>query len=491
MHPPTPRTAGTPPAAPVAALHDLRHPPTPLLWRAVLLAVAAGIGIGSYFARESLGPSAGPRAQAGLGALCFITLAAAFSTNLRAVNWRTIGMGVVLQVLLAWVVLRNEPVREAFRATANAATKLLDYANDGAKFVFGPLADPPVLERALGKNNGFIFAFMVLPPIIFISSFFTVLYYFGVLQWVVRVMAKIMMYLLGTSGAESLSVSASVFMGQTEAPLIVKPFVARMTRSELLSLMVSGMAHVSGSIMVVYILYGAEPVAILTTVVMACPCSLYLTKLLLPETGRPETAGDARPPVVEKAYVNAIDAAAAGASDGLRLALNVAAMLIAFLAFIALVNGLLGLLDTAWVMGRSWWPSAWVLPEHMSLEWIFGQLFAPVAYLIGVDPAETHKVGSLLGTKLVANEHVAYITLTKDPAFKGLLSPRTFMLTTFALTGFANFSSIGIQIGGIGGIAPDRRHDLAKLGIRALFGGFLVTIINAAVAGTLVPVNTP
>jgi CNT family concentrative nucleoside transporter len=222
---------------------------------------------------------------------------------------------------------------------------------------------------------------------------------------------------------------------------------------------------------------------------MACPCSLYLTKLLLPETGHPETAGDARPPKVERTYVNAIDAAAAGAGDGLRLALNVAAMLIAFLAFIALFNGLLAQFDTARIMSFSWWPAAWTLPEHLSLEWIFGQLFSPVAFLMGVDPSETHKVGSLLGTKLVANEHVAYIELTKNPAFKGMLSPRTFMLTTFALTGFANFSSIGIQIGGIGGIAPERRHDLAKLGTRALFGGFLVTLINAAVAGILIDVN--
>ncbi|HEX4592059.1 MAG TPA: nucleoside transporter C-terminal domain-containing protein [Gemmataceae bacterium] len=480
------------PAPPVVAVQDLRHPPTPLLWRALILAAAGGIGAGAYFARESLDPSTGPRVQAGLGALCFLTLAAAFSTNLRAINWRTIGMGIALQLITAWVVLKNEPVRNAFKVAAGAATTLLDYANYGAKFVFGPLADPPVLEKALGPGNGFIFAFMVLPPIIFISSFFTVLYYFGVLQWVVRIMAKVMMYLLGTSGAETLSVSASVFMGQTEAPLIVKPFVARMTRSELLSLMISGMAHVSGGIMAVYIGYGAEPVAILTTVVMACPCSLYLTKLLMPETGHPETRGDARPPVVEKAYVNAIDAASAGAADGLRLALNVAAMLIAFLAFIALFNGLLAQFDTARLMSLAWWPSTWVLPEHLSLEWMFGQLFSPVAFLMGIDPADTHRIGSLLGTKLVANEHVAYITLTKTAAYadlRNLADPharRTLMLVTFALTGFANFSSIGIQIGWIGGIAPDRRHDLAKLGTRALFGGFLVTLINAAVAGMMI-----
>jgi concentrative nucleoside transporter, CNT family len=482
------------PAPPAVASHEIRHPPTPILWRALILAATAGIGAGSYFARESLDPATGPRVQAGLGALCFVTLAAAFSTNLRAVSWRTIGMGIFLQLVTAWIVLNSEYVQQAFRVAGDAAQTLLSYSDKGAQFVFGPLATHESLEAAFGKNNSFVFAFMVLPPIIFISSFFTVLYYFGVLQLVVRVMAKVMMYLLGTSGAETLSVSASVFMGQTEAPLIVKPFVPRMTRSELLTLMVSGMAHVSGGIMAVYLKYGAEPVAIITTVVMACPCSLYLAKLLMPETGLPETRGDARPPVVEKVHVNAIDAAAAGASDGLRLALNVAAMLIAFLAFIALVNGLLGQLDTAWLQSQVWWPAAWALPEHLSLEWIFGQVFSPVAFLMGVDPAETHQVGSLLGTKLVANEHVAYISLTKDPAFAALRNlndphmKRVFMLTTFALTGFANFSSIGIQIGGIGGIAPERRHDLAKLGSRALFGGFLVTIINAAIAGAFLPV---
>src|SRR5262245_18614564 len=260
-------------------------------------------------------------------------------------------MGSALQLVTALVVLHSETVQWWFKAAGEAARTLLGYSDKGAQFVFGPLADREALGKAFGPNNAFVFGFMVLPPIIFISSFFTVLYYFGVLQLVVRIMAKIMMYLLGTSGAETLSVSASVFMGQTEAPLIVKPCVPRMTRSELLSLMVSGMAHVSGGIMAVYISYGAEPVAILTTVVMACPCSLYMAKLLMPETALPETRGDARPPAVEKAHVNAIDAAAAGAADGLRLALNVAAMLIAFLAFIALLNGLLGLLSTTWLQG--------------------------------------------------------------------------------------------------------------------------------------------
>jgi CNT family concentrative nucleoside transporter len=281
-------------------------------------------------------------------------------------------------------------------------------------------------------------------------------------------MARVMMYLMGTSGAETLSVAANVFMGQTEAPLIVKPFVPRMTRSELLALMGSGMAHISGGMMAVYISYGADPVAILTTCVMACPCSLYLTKLVMPEAGKPETAGTA-PIHAGTHYVNVIDAAAAGVKDGLWLALNVAAMLIGFLAFIALFDAMLGL----------------IVPG-LRLEAIFGRVFAPVAFLIGVDPADTKNVGTLLGMKLAANEHVAYLKLKEwKAAGETYLSARSQILSVYALTGFANFASVGIQLGGIGSIAPGRRADLARLGMWALFVGFLATLINAAVAGVL------
>jgi CNT family concentrative nucleoside transporter len=256
-------------------------------------------------------------------------------------------------------------------------------------------------------------------------------------------------------------------MGQTEAPLIVKPFVPRMTRSELLALMASGMAHISGGMMAVYISYGADPVAILTTCVMACPCSLYLTKLVYPEAGRPVTAGTAAI-TVETPYVNVIDAAAAGVKDGLWLALNVAAMLIAFIAFIALFDIILGGVYTG-----------------LTLDRIFGWVFSPVAFLIGVEPAECGKVGNLLGIKLAANEHVAYLKLKEWKAMTDYLSPRSQLLAVYALTGFANFASVGIQLGGIGAIAPGRRADLARLGMKALFIGFLATLINAAVAGVL------
>jgi CNT family concentrative nucleoside transporter len=294
-----------------------------------------------------------------------------------------------------------------------------------------------------------------------------------------------MMFVMGTSGAETLSVAANVFMGQTEAPLIVKPFVPRMTPSELLALMASGMAHISGGMMAVYISYGADPVHILCTCVMACPCSLYLAKLVLPETGRPETLGTA--PVHAGTHaVNAIDAAAGGVKDGLTLALNVAAMLVAFLAFIALFDAVLGGIKPLLLrVGLS--PASlagW--PDDLKLQTLFGWVFAPAAVLIGVDPAESTKVGSLLGIKLAANEHVAYVTLTKDPGFAGL-SDRARVLAVYALTGFANFASVGIQLGGIGAMAPERRADLARLGMRALFVGFLATLVNAAVAGMLLP----
>src|SRR5262249_29859964 len=345
----------------------------------------------------------------------------------------------------------------------------------------GNLARPDILEPALkpyvpadepDNPFGFVFAFGALPPIIFVSAFFSVLYHFGILQWCVRIMAKIMMYLMGTSGAETLSVSANVFMGQTEAPLIVRPFVPRMTNSELFTLMVSGMAHISGGMLAVYMGYirnagfSTSVGDVLITCIMACPCSLYLAKLVFPETGHPETLGDSRI-TVPRTTVNAIDAAATGTSDGLRLALNVAAMLISFIAFVYLFNALLGL----------------IYPD-LTLQKLFGWVFSPVAFLMGVETEEAQKIGSLLGIKLALNEHVAYITLTKNSAYQAL-SERSVRLAVFALTGFANFASIGIQLGGIGAMAPERRHDLARLGGWALFVGFLATLINSAIAGVL------
>jgi CNT family concentrative nucleoside transporter len=308
------------------------------------------------------------------------------------------------------------------------------------------------------------FACRVLPTIIFVSAFFSVLYYYGILQFVVRLMARIMAYLMRTSGAETLSVTANVFMGQTEAPLIIKPYVEKMTQSELLALMTGGMAHISGALMAVYIGIGADPVAILATSVMASPCSLYMAKILLPEMGQPETQGTVKP-TTSDGHANVLDAVASGASDGMRLALNIAAMLIAFIAFIALANFLLGL--------------CW---DGLTLSKIFSGVFQPVAFLLGIPTKDAPTVADLLGTKLVANEFIAYSEFKKSA---GNMAKRSQILTTFALTGFANFSSIGIQIGGIGAMAPSRRADLARLGPRALLTGFLVTLVNAAIAGVL------
>jgi CNT family concentrative nucleoside transporter len=409
----------------------------------------------------------GPRGQAGFGALCFIAICAAFSTSLRAVRWRTIGWGMAIQLGLALLILRLDiggvrPGYAFFSAVGDLVRRFLEFSNQGAAFVFGALADPVALGQAFGPANSFVFAFSALPTIIFISSFFTILYYFGVLQFIVWVMARVMMYALRTSGAETLSAAANVFMGQTEAPIIVKPYVPGMTRSELLALMVGGMATISGGVMAVYIGLGADPIAILTTSVMAAPCGLYLSKLLMPETEQATTAG-AISLKVERTHVNVIDAAAAGASDGLMLALNVAAMLIAFLALIAMVDALLG------------W--AWA---GLTLSKVFSVVFAPVAFLMGVPAKDIPAMADLLGTKLVANEFVAFVKLTGE--YKGVVDPRTHILATYALTGFANLGSIGIQLGGIGAMAPTRRGDLARLGTRALLAGFLATLINACVA---------
>ena len=431
---------------------------------------AAALAVGLALAAWLLRGSVPPRLQAVAGIICFIAIVAACSENLKAVSWRTVGWGIALQLGLAVFILKFSiggwrPGFAFFTAVSNVVKKFLEFTNAGSQFVFGPLANGPAMDRVFGAGNGFVFAFTALPTIIFVSSFFTVLYYFGVLQFIVRLFARAMMLFMRTSGAETLSAAANVFMGQTEAPIIVKPYVPSMTRSELLALMVGGMATISGGVMAVYISLGADAVAILTTSVMAAPCGLYLSKILYPEMEEPATRGEVKI-AVEQTHANVIDAAAAGASDGTTLAINVAAMLIAFLAFIALVDYLLGLVSPG-----------------LSLARIFAVVFAPVAVLMGVPPQDVPAMGDLLGTKLVANEFVAYVKLTTQ--YRGVISPRAYVLATYALTGFANIASIGIQLGGIGGMAPSRRADLAQLGARALLAGFLATLINASMAAAL------
>lgn len=437
-------------------------PGTPARWRALILAACVLMAATAYLLQGVVDP----RVQAAVGIVFFISLTMAFSENLRAVNWRTVGWGIALQVALALFILKLEiggvrPGYVLFEVIGRGVKRFLEFTDAGSTFVFGGLADPAAMSKVF--PGGFVFAFKALPTIIFVSSFFTVLYYFGILQFVVRIMARVMIRLLRTSGAETLSAAANVFMGQTEAPLIVKPYVPTMTRSELLAMMVGGMATISGGVMAVYISLGADPIAILTTSVMAAPCSLYLAKILIPEMEEPQTRGEVKL-VIERTHANVVDAAAAGASDGTVLAINVAAMLIAFLAFIALIDFLLGF-------------------AGLSLAQVFGWVFAPVAVLMGVSAADVPKMADLLGIKLVANEFVAYVKLTSE--YREALSPRSYSLATFALTGFANIGSIGIQLGGIGGLAPTRRGDLARLGWRALLAGFLATLINASVAGIL------
>lgn len=441
-------------------------PPTPISWR---LGIAAGIialAGAAYLTRGTIGL----QGQAVAGVFCFFGLVAMFSSNLRAVRWSTIGWGIVLQLVLAVLVLRVPFVKAGFEHAKDVVVSFIGFSDKGAEFVFGDLARSQPVDLALkpGKNSLFFFAFRVLPPILFVSAFFTVLYHYGILQRIVRLMARVMVHLMGTSGAETLSVSANVFMGQTEAPLIVKPYVPRMTNSELFALMTSGFAHISGALMVVYISYGADPVAVLTTCIMACPCSLYLAKLFMPEIGIPETAGTVDYGKEKSPYVNGIDAAASGTTDGLKLALNVAAMLIVFIAFVAMFDAILGK----------------IVPD-LTLAKLFGWIFSPAAFLIGVEQNDVMNVGKLLGTKLTMNEHVAFLLMKGWIATPDFMTERSYKLAAFALTGFANFASVGIQLGGIGAMAPDRRHDLAKLGLRALFVGFVATLLNAAIAGIL------
>ncbi len=400
-----------------------------------------------------------------LGLLTMLALAYVFSTNRRAIRLKTVAWGLGLQFAFAVFVLRMEAGRNIFQKAGDAVTKLLSYAHAGSHFVFGDLANP-------GSQLGY-FAFGVLPTVIFIAAFFAVLYHFGIMQIIIRVFAWVMTRVMGASGAESLNVAASIFMGQTEAPLTIRPFLADLTRSELMTVMTSGMAHVSGGIMAAYIFFGIDPRHLLSAVIMTAPGTLLMAKMLVPETEQPMTAGrvimSAEEEKAEKEE-NLLGAIARGTTDGLHLALNIAAMLISFLALIALTDGILGGIHH-WV---SWFPE--------SLEKIFGALFAPVAWVIGVPWHDCRFIGTLLGTRMALNELVAFSMLGPQKAF---LDPRSFTIATFALCGFANLSSIGIQIGGIGALAPNKTGELARLGVRAMLAGTMANLMSASIAGML------
>jgi concentrative nucleoside transporter, CNT family len=405
-----------------------------------------------------------------LGILAILLFAYLFSTDRKAIRKKTIVIGLVLQFIFALLILRVGFGERVMTAAGNAVNRLLSYSFVGSEFLFGDLG-------AKYSKYGVIFAFQVLPTIIFIAAFFAVLYHFGVMPFIIKQFARVMMRFMGATGVESMDVAASIFMGQTEAPLTIRPFLPNVTRSELMVIMTAGMAHVSGGIMGAYILSGIEARHLLAAVIMTAPGTIVIAKMLVPETEKPLTGGGAKLEGVEfeARDSNVLDAIAKGTTDGLHLALNVAAMLISFLALIALLDGILGGVHNLLAShGMQWFPS--------KLESIFGVMFAPIAWLIGVPWHDCMSIGNLLGTRMVLNELVAFTMLGAE---KASLDPRSVTIATFALCGFANFSSIGIQIGGLSALAPNRRHDLARLGFRAMIAGTLANLMSASIVGIL------
>jgi CNT family concentrative nucleoside transporter len=408
-----------------------------------------------------------------LGILAVLLTAYLFSTDRKRIRWRTIAWGLGLQLTFAFLVLRFDYGQRAMTWAGSVVNSMLACTFAGTKMLFGQLGLPNsgAYGNLLPPNAGAIFAFQVLPTIIFISAFFALLYHIGVMQLVIRGFAWVMLKTMRISGAESLNVAASVFMGQTEAPLTIRPFLAKATRSELMTIMTSGMAHVSGGIMAAYIAYGVEARHLLAAVIMTSPGTILLSKILVPETEVPATEGKVVIPKDETHKdENFIGAIARGTIDGGKLAMNVAIMLISFIALVALLDSLLGWTHSLAYM--HWVPS--------SLGQILGFLFAPIAWLIGVPWQDCGAIGNLLGMRMALNELLAYVSLG---AQKATLLPRSFTIATFALCGFANLGSIGMQIGGIGALVPERRNDLAKLGFRAMFAGTMANLISASIAG--------
>jgi CNT family concentrative nucleoside transporter len=409
------------------------------------------------------------RLQPLVGLVLVLGVAYALSTNRKAIRGKTILWGLGLQFLFALIVLKTTVGQTVFKVLGDKIQHLLSFATVGSSFVFGPLGDRTVwgdaMTRVFGPAGGqyaVIFAFQIAPTIIFIAALFAVLYYFGIMQLIVRLFAVVMNRVMGASGAESLNVAASIFMGQTEAPLTIRPYLAKMTQSELMTVMTAGMAHISGGIMAAYIAFGIRAEHLLAAVIMTAPGTLMMAKMFVPETGVPETQGTVKLDT-EKTDVNVIDAAGRGTGEGLHLAMNVLAMLISFVSLVALLNAMLGTVG-------------------LSMEMILGWIFAPVAWSLGVPWRDASTVGNLLGTRMVLNEFIAFAKLGP---MQGSLDPRSFMIATFALCGFANFASIGIQIGGIGALVPERRHDLAKLGFRAMLAGTMANFVTAIIVALL------
>lgn len=431
-----------------------------------------------------------------IGITVLVGLAVLFSTNRKAINWRLVGAGLGLQLIFAILVLYTTPGKVVFEWIGDLFVTLLRFTYDGSEFIFGPLGMAPGAEDGLV----FTFAFGVLPIIIFFASLMGLLYYLRVMQPLVKGLGWLMAKTLGISGAEALSAAANVFIGQTEAPLVVRPFVAGMTRSELMTLMTGGMATIAGSVLAAYVSFlgGTDPAQqavfashLLSASIMSAPAAIVMAKILVPETGTPETLGlvEMAPP---EGDANAIEAAASGAAEGLKLALNVGAMLLAFIAIIALINALLGWVGNPSFFGWQPWNLNEVIAtasggrfDGLSLEAVFGYVFAPLAWAIGVETADILAFGRLLGEKIAVNEFVAYASLG-ELREAAAVSERTLLIGAYALCGFANFSSIAIQIGGIGGIAPSRRGDIAQLGLQAVLGGALASWLTATIAGVLI-----
>lgn len=399
-----------------------------------------------------------------IGLFVLIGIAFLLSDNKKRINWKLVLIGISMQLVFALLILKFPPGRKLFESASHYITKLLDYTKEGTGFLFGDLLNV--------ESVGFVFALQVLPTIIFFSALMSILYYLGVMQKIISVLAKGMVKLLGTSGAETLSAVANIFVGQTEAPLVIKPYISTMTKSELLTVMTGGMATVAGGVMAGYVSMGVNAGHLMAASIMSAPASLVIAKIIIPETETPVTKGKINMDLKSE-NSNLIDAAASGASEGLMLALNVGAMLLAFIALVALVNGMV-----AWVGGL-------IGIDYLSLGWILGRIFAPLAFIMGVPAKEIIAAGDLLGQKLVLNEFVAYANLA--PLINsGELSEKTITILTYALCGFANFSSIGIQIAGIGGLAPKRRSEISKLGVRSLVGGSLAAFMTAVIAGILI-----
>ncbi|WP_257349589.1 NupC/NupG family nucleoside CNT transporter [Pseudalkalibacillus decolorationis] len=397
------------------------------------------------------------------GIFTILLIAFLISNNKKGINLPTILGGLAIQIGFAFLVLKWDAGQAGIAWLSSRVQNIVNYANEGIKFLFGGLV-------AEDSGLGFIFAFQVLTIIIFFSSLIAVLYYLGIMQWIIRIIGGAISKLLGTSKAESLSATANIFVGQTEAPLVIRPYLPKMTNSELFAVMVGGLASVAGSVLIGYSLLGVPLEYLLAASFMAAPAGLIMAKIIIPETEESETAGQIK---MEKDTdtVNVIDAAARGASDGLKLALNVGAMLLAFIALIAMLNGLLS------------WIGDWFGFESLTLELILGYVFAPLAFIIGVPWDEAVRAGNFIGQKLVLNEFVAFSSFGPEiPELKD----KTVAVVSFALCGFANLSSLAILLGGLGGIAPNRRGDIARLGVKAIIAGSLANMLSAAIAGMLI-----